>query len=76
MLPKRRKQCAVDSRKLFKLVTFLRKDPSDSDLPPHNDPVVLGNKFGEFFVKKLKLSRTPSVIFKLILLVPILLLQL
>ena len=30
-------QCAGDSRKLFKLVTFLCKDPSDSDLPPHDD---------------------------------------
>ena len=34
-------QCTGDSRKLFKLVTFLCKDPSDSDLPPHDDPVVL-----------------------------------
>ena len=57
-------QCAGDSRKLFKLVTFLCKDPSDSD---SDDPVVLSNKFGEFFVKKLNLSRIPSVIFKLIL---------
>ena len=58
------------------MVTFLCKDPCDSDLPPHDDPVVLANKFGEFFVKKLNLSRTPSAIFKLILLVLILLLQL
>ena len=41
-------QCAGDSRKLLKLVTFPCKDPSDSDLPPHDDPVVLANKFGEF----------------------------
>ena len=50
-------QCAGDFRKLFKLVTFLCKDPSDSDLPPHDDPVVLANKFGEFFVKKIELIK-------------------
>ena len=42
---------------LFKLVTFLCKDPSDSDLPPHDDPVVLANEFGEFFVNKIKLIK-------------------
>ena len=39
------------------MVTFLCKDPNDSDLPPHNDPVVLANKFGEFFVKKIELIK-------------------
>ena len=39
------------------MVTFLCKDPSDSDLPPHDDPVVLANKFGEFFVKKIELIK-------------------
>ena len=50
-------QCAGDSRKLFKLVAFLCKDPSDIDLPPHDDRVVLANKFGEFFVKKVELIK-------------------
>ena len=50
-------QCAGDSRKLFKLVTFLCKDTSHSDLPPHDDPVVLANKFGEFFVKTIELIK-------------------
>lgn len=39
------------------MVTFLCKDPCDGDLPPHDDPVVLANKFGEFFVKKIELIK-------------------
>ena len=42
--------CASDSRKLFTLVTSLCKDPNDSNLPSHDDPDLLGNRFGEFFV--------------------------
>ena len=39
------------------MVTFHCKDPSHSDLPPHDDPVVLANKFKEFFVKKIELIK-------------------
>ena len=39
------------------MVTFLCKDPSDSDLPPDDHPVVLEQKFGEFFVKKIELVK-------------------
>ena len=46
-------QCAGDSRKPFKLVTFLCKGPNDSDLLPRDDPVLLSSKFGEFFVKEI-----------------------
>lgn len=50
-------QCAGDSRMLFKLVKFLCKDPNDSDLPPHDDTILLANKFGEFFVQKIHLIK-------------------
>ncbi|CAH3040482.1 unnamed protein product, partial [Pocillopora meandrina] len=50
-------RCACDSRKLPKLVTFLCKDPSDSDLLPHDDPVPLTNKFGELPVEKVELIK-------------------
>lgn len=50
-------QCACDSRKLPKLVTFLCKDPSDSDLLPHDDPVPVTNKFGELPVEKVELIK-------------------
>ncbi|PFX29714.1 putative RNA-directed DNA polymerase from transposon X-element [Stylophora pistillata] len=50
-------QCAGDSGKLFKLVSFLCKGPNVNDLPPHDDPVLLANKFGEFFVKKIELIK-------------------
>ena len=36
-------QCAGDSTKVLKLVTFLCKDANDSDLPPRDDPVLLAN---------------------------------
>lgn len=39
------------------MVRFLCKGPNDSDLPPHDDPVLLANKFGEFFVKKIELIK-------------------
>ena len=42
---------------MFKLVTFLCKGPNDSDLLPHEDPVLLANKFGEFFVKKIEVIK-------------------
>lgn len=50
-------QCACDSRKLPKLVTFLCRDPSDGDLLPHNDPVPVTNKFGELPVEKVELIK-------------------
>lgn len=50
-------QCPGDSKMLFKLVAFLCKGPNESDLPPHDDPVLLANNFGEFFVKKIELIK-------------------
>ena len=69
-------QCAGDSRKLFKLVTFFCKIPVTVIYHRTMIQLYLRINLGNSLLKKLNLSRTPSVMFKLILLVLTLLLQL
>ena len=47
-------QGAGDSRKLFRVVNSLSREPLESALPEHDDPTKLANEFGTFFLKKLK----------------------
>jgi len=47
-------QCAGDSRKLFRVVNSLSREPPVTALPEHDDPTKLANEFDTFFVKKLK----------------------
>lgn len=68
-------QCAGDSMKFFDLVKFLCNDHNVSTLPAHDNPVLLGYliTLENFLQKKLNLLRIPSMLFNLILLMPILL---
>ena len=45
-------QCACDSRKLFRVVNSLSREPLETALPEHDDPTELANKFGTSLVKK------------------------
>ena len=45
-------QCAGDSRKLFRVVNSLCREPLETALPEHTDPTKLANEFGTFFLKK------------------------
>ena len=47
-------QCAGDSRKLFRVVNSLSREPLQMALPEHNDPTKLANEFGTFFLKKVE----------------------
>ena len=42
-------QCAGDSRKLFRVVNCLSREPLVTALPEHDDPTKLANEFGTFF---------------------------
>ena len=44
-------QCAGDSRKLFRVVNSLCREPLETALPEHTDPTKLENEFGTFFLK-------------------------
>ena len=44
-------QCAGDSRKLFRVVNSLSREPLVTALPEHDDPTKLANEFGTFFVR-------------------------
>ena len=40
---------AGDSKKLFRVINMLSKKNQPYLLPPHDDPLVLANQFGEYF---------------------------
>ena len=46
-------ECAGDAKKLLRIVKSLTKERKTMELPQHDDPVVLANKFGDFFYKKI-----------------------
>ena len=50
-------QCAGDSRKLFRVVNSLSREPLESALPEHDDPTKLANEFGTFFLKKIEIIK-------------------
>ena len=50
-------QCAGDSRKLFRLVNSLCREPLETALPEHTDPTKLANKFGTFTLKKIEIIK-------------------
>ena len=50
-------QCAGDSRKLFRVVNSLCREPLETALPEHTDPTKLGNEFGTFFLKTLEIIK-------------------
>ena len=50
-------QCAGDSRKLFRVVNSLCREPLETALPEHTDPTKLANEFGTFFLKKTKIIK-------------------
>ena len=50
-------QCAGDSRKLFRVVNCLSKEPIVTSLPEHDDLTKLANEFGTFFVKKIEVIK-------------------
>ncbi len=49
-------ECAGDSRKLFRIVNFLSEERQVRDLPNEN-PLILANRFGEFFYEKIELVK-------------------
>ena len=48
-------QCAGDSRKLFRLVNSLCREPLETTRPKHTDPTKLANEYGTFFLKKIEI---------------------
>ena len=46
-------QCAGDSRKLFRVVNSLSREPLETAPPENDDPTKLADEFGTFFLKKL-----------------------
>ena len=50
-------QCAGDSRKLFRVVNSLCREPLETALPEHTDPTKLANEFGTFFLKKIEIIK-------------------
>ena len=50
-------QCAGDSRKLFRVVNSLSREPLETALPEHDDPTKLANEFGTFFLKKIEIIK-------------------
>ena len=50
-------QGAGDSRKLFRVVNSLSREPLEMALPEHDDPTKLTNKFGTFFLKKIEIIK-------------------
>ena len=51
-------ECARDAKKLYRIVNSLTKERQAMELPQHDDPVDLANKFGDFFCKKIELVKT------------------
>ena len=49
-------ECAGDSQKLFRIVNSLSEERQVRDLPNEN-PLILANRFGEFFYKKIELVK-------------------
>ena len=50
-------QCAGDSRKLFRVVNSLCREPLETALPEHTDPTKLENEFGTSFLKKIEIIK-------------------
>ena len=50
-------QCAGDSRKLFRVVNSLSREPLETALPEYDDPTKLANEFGTFFLKKIEIIK-------------------
>ena len=50
-------QGAGDSRKLFRVVNSLSREPLETALPEHDDPTKLANEFGTFFLKKIEIIK-------------------
>ena len=50
-------QCAGDSRKLFRVVNSLSKEPLGTCLPEHDNATKLANEFASFFVTKIELIK-------------------
>ena len=50
-------QCAGDSRKSFRVVNSLCREPLETALPEHTDPTKLANEFGTFFLKKIEIIK-------------------
>ena len=48
-------ECSGNSKKLFSVINSLTKQKSSESLPPHDDPLILGNEFGSFFGRKIEL---------------------
>ena len=47
----------IDSRKLFRVVNSLCREPLETALPEHTDPTKLANEFGTFFLKKIEIIK-------------------
>ena len=50
-------QCAGDSRKLFRVVNSLSREPLMTALPEHDDSTKLANEFGTSFGKKIEIIK-------------------
>ena len=50
-------QCPGDSRKLFRAVNSLSREPFETALPEHDDPTKLADEFGTFFLKKIEIIK-------------------
>ena len=48
-------QCAGDSRKLFRVVNSLSREPLETALPEHDDLTNLANEIGTFFLQKIEI---------------------
>ena len=48
-------QCAVDLRKLFRVVNSLSREPLETALSEHDYPTKLGNEFGTFFLQNIEI---------------------
>ena len=50
-------QCAGDSRKLFRVVNSLSREPLETALSEHDDPTKLAHEFGTFLLKKIEIIK-------------------
>ena len=50
-------QCAGDSRKLFRVVNSLSREPLETALSDHDDPTKLAHEFGTFLLKKIEIIK-------------------
>ena len=48
-------KCSGNSKKLFRVINSLSKQKSSESLPPYEDPLILANEFGTFFVGNIEL---------------------